>query len=201
MMKRMMKTKLLAGLMAGLMITLSSMAEDGHHREHGGHTHGLAQLNIALEGNTLVIELESPAVNIVGFEHKPRSSKEHEVLESAMASLHQPDLLFVMDSAANCQAGHIEIDSGFEDGGVHEAHHGHGQEHHTEDNHREDEEHSDIDAHYELSCANTDKLKMIDVRLFERFPAMHNIALQFIGERGQTSVQLDKDTPIFKVPR
>jgi len=202
----MMQIKLVAGLMAGLIITSNSLAENDHHREHGAHTHGLAQLNIALDGNTLALELESPAINIVGFEHKPRSSQEHDALKSAMALLRKPDALFVTDAAANCKAGHVEVHSSFEDTDY-EAHQDHDEEHHAEekhhdvDDHGNSEEHSDIEAHYELSCVNTDKLKIINVRLFEKFPAMHNIALQFIGERGQTSVQLDHDAPIFKLPR
>ena len=34
------------------------------------HIHGLATLTLALEGNSLEIEFESPAANLVGFEHR-----------------------------------------------------------------------------------------------------------------------------------
>lgn len=196
-----MNTKLLAGLVAGLLVTSNGLAEEDLHREHGAHTHGLAQLNIALEGDTLAIELESPAINIVGFEHKPHTPQEHETLDSAMALLHKTDDLFVTDAAANCKAGHVEVHSSLEKGDhEHEKKHNAEEKHHGDDEHGELEEHSDIDASYELSCANPDKLKAIDIKLFERFPTMHKITLQFIGERGQTSVQLDHDAPVFKLP-
>jgi Protein of unknown function (DUF2796) len=48
-----------------------ALADEAEHREHGPHVHGVAQLNVALDGNVLWIELNSPAMNIVGFEHAP----------------------------------------------------------------------------------------------------------------------------------
>ena len=55
------------------LLPLAAMAHDHDHdhAEHaslGAHEHGVAQLNVALDGNTLEIELESPAMNLVGFE-------------------------------------------------------------------------------------------------------------------------------------
>ncbi len=46
-------------------------------RQLGPHVHGLSELNIAAEGNTVLMELQSPATDIVGFE----SSRDHTVPE------------------------------------------------------------------------------------------------------------------------
>ena len=50
-----------------------SQAEEKHH--HKAHVHGVAHLNVALEDNELYIEFISPAANIVGFEHQPKTEK------------------------------------------------------------------------------------------------------------------------------
>ena len=47
-------------------------------RHHDAHVHGIGKLNVAFDGNNLIIELTSPAVNIVGFEHQAQNQKEEE---------------------------------------------------------------------------------------------------------------------------
>ena len=60
-------------------------AEDSHDHdsEHAGekrqldsHQHGVSTLKIALEGQNMQLELESPANDIVGFEHAPENNKQ-----------------------------------------------------------------------------------------------------------------------------
>ena len=54
--------------------------EHEHHDEHASlaaHEHGAAQLNVALEGQRLELALESPAMNLVGFEHAAVSSSDN----------------------------------------------------------------------------------------------------------------------------
>ena len=53
--------------------------EHEHHDEHASlaaHEHGAAQLNVALEGQRLELALESPAMNLVGFEHAAVSTSD-----------------------------------------------------------------------------------------------------------------------------
>ena len=58
----------------------------GHeHDEHASldaHEHGSASLNIALEGNSLELELDSPAMNLLGFEHAAHSTADRAKLAS-----------------------------------------------------------------------------------------------------------------------
>ncbi len=42
----------------------------------GPHMHGHGKLDMALEGNRLEMELNSPGMDIVGFEHKAHSDNE-----------------------------------------------------------------------------------------------------------------------------
>ena len=69
-------------------------ASEHEHEQHEAHVHGEAQLLIAQEGNQLEIEFKSPAINIVGFEHKPSNAKQEASLEAAVATLKQPGQLF-----------------------------------------------------------------------------------------------------------
>jgi Protein of unknown function (DUF2796) len=64
-----------------------ALADEAEHREHGPHVHGMAELNVALDGNVLWIELNSPAMNIVGFEHAPQSAEQKAAVHDATETL------------------------------------------------------------------------------------------------------------------
>ena len=61
--------------------------DDKEHRQHDSHVHGIASMNLALEGDEVHIELDSPAANIVGFEHAPSSKADHAAVDKAVAML------------------------------------------------------------------------------------------------------------------
>ena len=66
--------RLLLALPFALLPLAVAHAHDDHDHDHahgslGAHEHGVAKLNAVLDGNTLELELDSPAMNIVGFEH------------------------------------------------------------------------------------------------------------------------------------
>ena len=54
--------------------------DNSHYHDHDErrqgevHVHGLGTLNLVLEGETLVVELDGPAANFVGFERAPRTA-------------------------------------------------------------------------------------------------------------------------------
>ncbi|MBL0952545.1 MAG: DUF2796 domain-containing protein, partial [Pseudomonas sp.] len=79
--------------------------EHGHDHDHehshdslGAHEHGVASLNAALDGNLLELQLESPAMNLVGFEHAAKSDADKAKVAAAKRELEQPVMLFALDS-------------------------------------------------------------------------------------------------------
>jgi Protein of unknown function (DUF2796) len=71
--------------------------------QHPPHEHGKVTINAALDGNQLVIEMISPAVNVVGFEHAPRSDAERAAVSAAAKLLGNGRGLFTMPPEARCQ--------------------------------------------------------------------------------------------------
>ena len=53
-----------------------SESHDHEKRQLGSHEHGVSTLQIALEGQYIQMELESPANDIIGFEHLPKNNKQ-----------------------------------------------------------------------------------------------------------------------------
>lgn len=58
-------------------------AHEGDSLEQGKHVHGEVTINVALEGNSLAVELNSPALHVVGFERAARSPEEQRIVSEA----------------------------------------------------------------------------------------------------------------------
>jgi hypothetical protein len=172
------KQRIISFLSITLLACSSQIYAEKHeheHEEHAAHVHGEAQLLVAVEGNTLEIEFHSPAMNIVGFEHKPSNETQEQAVESAIAALKQPDLLFTLPSAAKCESVSVDVKSPLAE---HEEH-----EH-------EEEEHSDIAGHYKFNCAEISQLKSIEIGIFKQFPGTEAIEAQAISSKGQKKIEL-----------
>ncbi|MFX6759683.1 DUF2796 domain-containing protein, partial [Acinetobacter baumannii] len=77
-------------------------ADEGHdhHGNHPAHVHGVGKLDVALEGNTLTLHLDSPLINLVGFEHAASSGKDKDTVRAAVKNLREVNRMFATDAAA-----------------------------------------------------------------------------------------------------
>ena len=82
-----------------------------HAQQQHAHVHGQLKLDVAIDGPTVVIDMDSPLDNIVGFERAPRTDAEKKTAEDAIAQLRAADKLFVIDPAANCKLGPVDLRS------------------------------------------------------------------------------------------
>jgi hypothetical protein len=51
------------------------------------HVHGAVTFNVAVEGNVLSLEIDAPAINVLGFEKAPRNDVERQAVASVDAWL------------------------------------------------------------------------------------------------------------------
>lgn len=169
--------RLLLALPFALLPLTAAVAHDAHDHEHGtlgAHEHGVASLNVALDGNTLELELDSPAMNLVGFEHAASSDADKTTVARVREQLADPRTLFTLNDAAGCSVTQQTLESPLF--GQAPAAHEHEHEH----------EHSDIHAHYALTCTTPGALTQLDLApLFQHFPATRTLHVQLIGPNGQ----------------
>ena len=190
-----MRHLLLALPFALLPLIAAQAHEHGHDHDHehahdslGAHEHGVSSLNAALDGNLLELQFESPAMNLVGFEHAAKSDADKAKVAAAKRELERPISLFALTSG-DCQATQVELQSPLFAGKAHD----HMHDHHD---HKHEGEHSDIHAHYRFECAKANELKQLDLaELFKRFPATEKIQVQLIGPNGQQGVELTPAQP------
>lgn len=191
-----------------LPLSYSHAHEDHHHHEHedaaslAAHEHGAARLNAALDGKRLELELISPAMNLLGFEHAPASAADEAKIANARSKLEQPQALFGLPSAAGCAVSeqHFEGEllgsahAGYKRGDDHDHEPKNSDKHdhdHDHDHDHEDGGHSDIEARYQFDCSNPEALGALDLKgLFESFPGTEKIQVQLIGPNGQQGVEL-----------
>jgi ABC-type nickel/cobalt efflux system permease component RcnA len=167
-------------------------------RQHGAHQHGSGELRVVIEGQQLQIQLESPAMNLVGFEHQPRNDAQKKALRDMTATLRDAGQVFALPAQAQCALKGVELKgelvnakAGHKHGHKHEHKHKHGHGHKHESKHTDDD-HSDIEATYRYTCAQPGALRDIDVKLFALFPKTDKLKLTLIGPKGQTAGELTR---------
>ncbi|AFY22026.1 DUF2796 domain-containing protein [Pseudomonas sp. UW4] len=189
--------RLLLALPFAMLPLAVAHAADEHDHEHGSlgaHEHGVGRLNAALDGKTLALELQSPAMNLVGFEHAATSDADKAKVAAARALLEQPLALFNLPKAAGCVVENQELESPLF-GGQPETDDDHDKD--AKDEHHHD--HSEIHAHYQFTCATPDALKTLDLaNIFNSFPATRTIQVQLIGPSGQQGVDVTAKAAALK---
>jgi hypothetical protein len=181
-----------------MLIAANAQAGESHsHRPQTSHVHGIAALNLVVDGKAVHIELNSPAANLVGFEHAPASEAEHSAQKNALLTLKNADQLFRFNKTANCHAAQIEIESGSTQAARPPARDGH-RHHESDDEEHADMRHSDITAIYRFTCDAPGELDTLRVGLFDAFPAINNLAVQYISDGGQGAATLSSGEPLLR---
>jgi len=144
----------------------------------GAHEHGVVQLDVAVEGRRITLQMESPLENLLGFERAPRSDAERRRADAAVAKLKAADKLFAIDGAARCKLTKIELTSAALKLGPAAKPDADG--------------HADIDGSFEFECADAARAAFIDVRLFDAFDGMQRIEVQAITPKAQLKATLTR---------
>jgi hypothetical protein len=200
-----MRRLLLALPFALLPLAMAHAAEADHVVEHaslGAHEHGTARLNAALDNETLELELDSPAMNLVGFEHPATSAADKATVSHVRQLLEQPLTLFALPASAKCIVAKLSLNSPLfgdkPDADAHDDGHDEDGDEPDADGAEHHHDHSEIHAHYQFQCDNTDALKALDLtRLFQTFPATHKVQVQLITPDGQQGVDATPDNRVL----
>lgn len=155
------------------------IASSTEQLSHEAHVDGVATLNVVLEDHAVFMEFESPAMNLLGFEHAPVNDEQNALFISTQRTLANTSRLFSF-SATVCQVENVAIQMpdrhSHRDSDQHQDYHG---------------EHADIHARYMFQCQQIKDLKQIMIKLFILFSGIHQIKTQWIshGTQGATPDQ------------
>ena len=143
-----------------------------HAQSQHAHVHGQIKLDVVVEGPTVVITMEAPLDNFVGFERAPRTDDEKKAVDDVVARLRAADTLFTIDPAGNCKRGPVDLRApvlglGATPAGAAAA------------------GHADLDATFAFNCTSAAATKFIDVGLFTAFKGPRQIDVQIVAPQGQ----------------
>ncbi len=182
----------------GLCMATSIHAEETF-RQHEAHVHGSVEMNVAQDGQDLLIEITTPGMDVAGFEHMPQTEQERQKISQTAKTLEDGNRLFSINRQAQCQldnaAAHhpaIEMDGDDHDG--HPDKHKHEHEHeHEHDNH------SEFTVEYRYHCQHISELDSLETDWFKLFPATHAITANVFTDKQQTSVELNAEQSKLKL--
>lgn len=171
-----------ARLLLLILMTIASKAAlatpHEHHQnshENTPHIHGLATIQLLISPKKIALNLESPANNIVGFEHSAVTEEDQKKLLSAKNILSRPQSLFEFHGAS-CSTLSSNIDMN--------------DLQHPSAEHSHHATHKEITALYEFQCNHTHDLESISVHLFKHFPNMTEINIQWVSDTKQGASRL-----------
>ncbi|MGA0767858.1 MAG: DUF2796 domain-containing protein [bacterium] len=177
------------------------------------HVHGEASLNLVLDDQSLFIEFESPAYNLVGFEHEPKDQIQQKEVQDTLSLLSRPRKVFGFSAQAGCLVESVSVTTtmagvGKNTVGYEEEHHE--EEHHEEEHHEEEhhdhsdgdstnkESHSEFKANYLMICSEPEKLRTIEFKLFKEFLGLKSVQVQWINGEGQGYIELNAESSKLK---
>ncbi|KAF1046456.1 MAG: hypothetical protein GAK35_00982 [Herbaspirillum frisingense] len=165
----------------------SVLAADGHdhHGNHPAHVHGVGKLDVALEGNTLTLHLDTPLINVVGFEHAATTTRDKDTVEAAAKMLRDVSRIFVTDPAAQCKPAEVQLESAALPPALL------GEKAVSNPEAAPNDGHADLDGDFTLVCASPGALNTVDASgLFSAFPGFQRIDVQLATPKKQAAAQL-----------
>lgn len=149
------------------------------------HEHGVARLDVAVDGNTLTIALDTPLDSLLGFERAPRSEAEKRAAEKAVATLRAADALFAIDPAARCTSSSVTLESAPLKLGAATP--------------SKDDGHGDLEGEFVFRCEAVPAF--VDAGLFKAFPRMSRLDVQVATPKVQRRQVLKRPAQRIDLPR
>jgi len=197
--------KLSSLLALSTLAALPALAQET--RQLDSHEHGVGQLDIAIDGSQVAMELHAPGADIVGFEYGAESDGDIAKVDAALMILAQPLDLFVVPDAAQCIVvdARAELESEDEHDDHEDGDEDHGDEDHAEDGHDDHEGedhveeagHTEFHAEYLLECGDITALSEISFAYFTAFPNALEVEVQVISDQGATALEVERDAPML----
>ncbi|MFL9877386.1 DUF2796 domain-containing protein [Herbaspirillum rhizosphaerae] len=173
-------SKLAAVLSSALLLSVVTLAT-----AHEAHVHGVGKLDVALDGKTLSLHLDSPLVNLIGFEHAAKSAKDKQAAQDMAKTLRNAATVFVTTPSAECKLSGVQlVSAAIEPALLGEA------AAKKPAGHEDHDGHADMDADFSFQCAYPERLQRIDVKLFDAFKGFNSIDVQLVTPKRQGAAKL-----------
>lgn len=179
------------------------------------HVHGTGSMTVLRDGDTLQVRLESAVFDLVGFEHAPQTSAQAQAWADVLAGLRERAAPLVRpNAAARCALAGVDVEDPFVAAPGHDrdapaqapdpaspgsaaeatvdtapAEHAHSAPSH---------DHADVHVTYRFDCTRMEKLRELDVALFEAFPGLERLEAVYLDRQRQSGALLTPGRSRFR---
>jgi len=160
-------------------------------RQLEAHEHGHGKLNIAIEGTSVLMELEVPGADIVGFEHAATSDGDKAKIQAAKKTLEAASDLFLPGVNAGCTLEKAQVEVSGQHADDDKGHASHGHKGH-EASGKEPGEHSEFHVEYAFKCTNTSLMGAIEFPYFDAFPNAEELDVTVLTDKGQKGYEVNR---------
>ncbi len=163
------------------------------------HEHGVAQLDVALDGSHARAMLDGAADNFTGFERAPADETQREQIHLVHNTLARLPELVVL--TPGCSGGTAQVTEPASMRDAEEDRDEHPRETHEHDDEHSHQTHANWQATADYACdAATPPTHLDATALFASFPRLSQLRLQWFGPNGQTGAVLTADAPSLALP-
>jgi hypothetical protein len=166
---------------------------------HGAHAHGVARMNLAVEGRKVEIELETPLADVLSFEHAPETDAQKKETRDMAAVMRKADGLFIFPAEAQCRVEKVSLESeAIRDELLAPKTSGHTEKTHDGDKKDGGKSHADLDVEISFLCRHPEKLNSVTVNLFSAFPSLREVEVQMVTPKGQKAAEATPSSNIIR---
>ena len=137
------------------------------------HAHGVAKLDVALEGRRLTLDFAAPLEDIVGFERRPANDKERAAVDAAI-DYFKGGRALAPSAAANCRVADAGVVLDVREQG-----------------------HYELSARLVYDCKEPQELREIEAALFGQYKRLKRIDVRAVTAKGQSAGRLVPGKRVF----
>jgi hypothetical protein len=186
------RTFLISALGIFALIADKGTAAEQRHAE--AHVHGVAEVNIVVEGKRVVVEFHTPAEGLMGFEHEAKTDAEKKKRDTAMKIINERfNELFVFDKQSGCKSHSAK--ALIVRGDDHDAK----EKKRGADDRKISGEHSEVQAVYQFQCDRSPLGTKLIFGVSKLFPEIHEIKVQVLTDTKQTGITITNDKGVAEL--
>jgi Protein of unknown function (DUF2796) len=168
-----------AGALALVLSLSGTSSANEEFDQHGAHEHGHLTLNVVVQDSLLSIELESPAANVLGYEHAPRTADEKAQWDRQLQWLRSGRDAVGVPVAAGCQLSKVDIEA-------------------PDPAAKGAQEHSDFRVRWQFQCRNAAALAWFEPWLIQKLLGVEEVDVNLVN--GAVQKRLEASEPRQRIP-
>jgi Protein of unknown function (DUF2796) len=159
-------------------------------RRHDAHVHGIAEINIAVEGAKATVEFRAPTESVMGFEHEAKSESDKKKRDAAVEQLRaKGGQMVVFDPKLGCKSSDMKTAIVETNGESTKAQSG-------KDAHKDQKksgEHREVHGTFTVACDKPLAGSRVKFGVSKVFRDIQEIKVQVLGDSGQSGATIKRD--------